>query len=616
MPVRLPMSIQAIGFSKETAANKPGGTPRPFLFLANSKQHLPYLICCLLYALSTGILSLSCDFPINDDWSYIWSIKSLCSGKLYLLASSTTALVPIYAGCLLSLLGGFSYIKLHLLTLVFSLLTATGVYKILTQLGSSSPVSAALAAGLFLFNPLIANLSLCYMTDIPSFAFSTWFFYFCLRGIAGQQKRDWLLAGSMLFLAIACRQSTLTLVPALFILSCQLLLAKRSKDWYLPGVCGAAAIVFYIFLDKIIQEHSVYHQAFAGYKEMLYAQLLAAINSPIKEITHCLSGLGKLHSYLGLFLIPLLLPIACGCLIHLSNKNSAARKQVIFASFLFAILVSTPFFLDLCVHQLTMPFSRNLFSPPAVGTYCLIGAGPSWSNESLTKLTNVCLILSPLSIFAFCCAFLTSFKNSQKGNRTFLQFVFVTALSTTALIILQLDVHNLDRYFLSLLVPGIILCFPVKEYFSFSRNNWISAILLSGLFVYSTLATLDFVNFSNCKWQLIKALEERGIASQEIDGGPEHCTLSNPALLGQYRKSKEQDGWSGERRGVEPFNAMRWWPLTREHYIVSGSKLESCNLLEKKQYFSPIKMRKQNLFAFELQTAKLFSKDTTPNPRK
>lgn len=571
-----------------------------------------FLIC---FSLAFFVLNHGLDCPNNDDWAYAWPVDNfLKTGKLLLPASSASCFAPVFIGIAATKLSGFSYNALHVVSWVYCLLGTASLYLALLELRMPRSI-AACAATLFCFNPLVFNQCFAYMTDLPALAFTCLFLLFGLRTLNRLSLVDLGLSSLALFLALASRQSSIVFLLPLFLLGLAVLLngpaadKQRGRSFAIfIGCLLACALLFvsYKGIETALLACQMFPAPASSYRDMLFAELAQVLQNPLSMLPAYLSGAAKIGSYLGLFLSPLLVGLATAAAI----KWRSSWRFLALALPPTLVLAVVPGAYNIAVDHSLMPYGMNLFRPPAVGTYCLIAGGmPLWSTANLLNLSLVAALMWGLfSIFVFAglCA-KQDRKDAFVGSRLFLISAFLTPL---LLLLLQSKVHNLDRYYLMVLPPAILL---LAVFYS-SLSKWakqlndrllstfptiVSAIFCLMLFAFSCATALDYNNFLRAREHAVKALLNSGVSLKQIDAGPEYNYIANFSLISSYEKSKKFDGYKDESRGAYPMNQYRWWPVSAEDYIVSGMPFAGYNIKTKIEYFSPLKFRKMTLLVLE-----------------
>ena len=135
------------------------------------------------------------DFPLNDDWVYAGAVKSIVAGSGFHIPGPTIAnlIVQAYWGALFCLPFGFSYIALHVSTLVLGLAGLAFFYGSVREMGGSRPI--ALFATLTLaVDPLFFDLANSFMTDVPFVSLMAIATYAFIRGLR-RPSLSWLVVG-------------------------------------------------------------------------------------------------------------------------------------------------------------------------------------------------------------------------------------------------------------------------------------------------------------------------------------------------------------------------------------------------------------------------------------
>src|SRR5438093_12585801 len=75
------------------------------------------------------------DFPLNDDWAYGWTVKTLLETGVFQLSdwTATNLLPQALWGTLFCLPFGFSFTALRISTLTFGLIVVIATYRLLRR---------------------------------------------------------------------------------------------------------------------------------------------------------------------------------------------------------------------------------------------------------------------------------------------------------------------------------------------------------------------------------------------------------------------------------------------------------------------------------------------------
>ena len=148
------------------------------------------------------------EFPLNDDWAYARAVKTLHDqGRLELPSAwaSMTLVAHVVWGWLITIPFGFSFFILRMWNLVPALAGIIGVFVLLRE-AKVSRRAAFIAAAATAFNPLYAQLSLSFMTDITFFAVALWSAIFFLRALRDDAKGPFWIGLALSLMATMIRQ--------------------------------------------------------------------------------------------------------------------------------------------------------------------------------------------------------------------------------------------------------------------------------------------------------------------------------------------------------------------------------------------------------------------------
>ncbi len=147
----------------------------------------------LLFAyFATGIaLRLFADVPLDDDWTYAWSVEHfLKTGKLQVLDWSIHyPFAQILWGALFCLPFGFSFSALRVSTVVLAWLGSLALDGTLREVGRARTESL-IASLVLIVNPVFYLLSFSFMTDVPLVSISNIAFVLIVRGFSRTNALD------------------------------------------------------------------------------------------------------------------------------------------------------------------------------------------------------------------------------------------------------------------------------------------------------------------------------------------------------------------------------------------------------------------------------------------
>lgn len=577
----------------------------------NIRKHRVIYAIIILYIVAVGTLAWMSNFPVNDDLAYTLSVNSVCqSNQLKILGSVATCFVPILLGAFFCKLLGFSYSLLHLVSVVLTAVAALGIYFTSLELRFSKSV-ALLSSAMFLANPLVMFLAICYMTDIPSLTLLSWIIFFIAKGLRTQSKSDWFGCSALFVLSVATRQSCLVMYPAFILLAFLLISLKSRSAWFFVASLFAPALA-YLVLKKLMLSATVYTASANGYMAIFLHETSLLLTTPEASWPNLFLVGAKICCYLGLFFIPLTLP---SCLCFITAKLSRYRRSLTCAGIIIAMLVSLPQ-LGIIRMQQYMPYFRNLLNPPLVGAYCLLGGESGhWGLPQLKTLSYVSVISSMLFCIVISVSILTIFLILIRIRYNTVQAIFISLknrravfyafslVAFTSLFIftcILLLVQGLDRYLLTILLPAQFLCLAAWHWLRIKRYIIVGFFLVAIMCLYSYIGTLDFVCFNRSRAAAISWLEKHGVNPLEIDGGPEFNLLINPGLSSSFDYSTTARGWPQEDRGRFPLCNERWWPINKETYIISLKQLDGYKEVQAIPYFSFLRNKFCKVLILEL----------------
>ncbi len=541
------------------------------------------------------------DFPINDDWIYGEAVRlSVADGQLRLGASCSTCFLHILLGTLVCKLVGFSYSVLHVLNLCLGLLAALFVYGTVRELGLNRKY-AALSAFMLSCNPIFVILCFSFMTDVTAMAFINGYLYFMVRGLKRDAPTSLYIAALLFMAALAVRQ------PYIVFVACNALVlvymwAKRRHSWGLLLGLVILPVVETWCLENALVSVVQYQE---GYKwfEAEFTRIISDIfRKPFKSIYTFTLAFGKMGFYLGLFCIPVL----CAFTFLLKQLFQAEAKLASIWFVLSGGMVATTLTTLAVLEQKWMPFNQNLLRIPTLGALGIMGVslpalGSRW-RQWLTYLSGffAFLLLALLGAGLFRSLLIAvrsirrawrsqiagqqpDFKRNGTGAVTHL-FCFTAVVVIAVMGSLQIQVVDLDRYYIMPLVP-VLLCLGVLCRWQRVRVNWAISFALAGLVgIYSLCASQDYMSWNRARWRGLKTLEAMGTSPKEIDGGAEYNFLRHPDLQNALILKGTQHYFI--ERGEAPRDSWRWWPVRGESFIVSFSQIPGYEIVRREPYFS------------------------------
>ncbi len=537
------------------------------------------------------IAGINGNFPINDDMLYAESVRHIVEqGKFFSYGSNAFDFIPIQMASLICTALGFSYNYLRVLTICFHIFGSLGLYLGLREINLSKKASVFMTA-LYTCNPFCINLALTFMTDIPALALNNWLFYLSVKAIKKQTLSTWLLALCSFLAAISIRQTALLFIVPLLTSICFSQMSKVKKIFLLI-LSLFSTIIVYSLLNQWLISGSECSSVYTNFQSVLFQQLFGIVEKPIGFFLQLINTFAKGLCYSSLMLAPLIVVLSIKIL-----SNSRKYVSIIMISMLLSILcVGLPLAINIFVKHQYMPYSLNLFMPPFLGAYQIIGGFFSWQEKHLFTLTIISGVFALIMGFCICVALILQMKEKELFSKPNL-FINITLCLSAAYLAIQLPMHNLDRYYLFSLAPLILFFGLVCNTLNMDKLVLLGLILFVPLVLYGTFAAKDSMDFHRAQWQAIKELEAMGVSPLEIDGGANHNLFHGGLKLTLgFKKTATEHGWPKEFRGGEPRCHLRWWPINKETYIVAAISLPNCKIVKTIPNWSVIRGRQRNIY--------------------
>lgn len=543
-------------------------------------------------------------YPVYDDWSYCWSVKQvLATGKLQYLATFATAIPVIAVGALCSCIFGFSYLLMHNISALSSVVAALGLYHAVRELDASRTL-ASIAAGTLLFNPILVNLGFACMTDPPALAFITWSFWAIFRIVKKPEDSTWSVLALIMFLSLGTltRQSFVIMLPG--IAACAIVFFRQYRRTSLLLFSGS---VLQLLLCKIADEYLMgnvkYPQDTLRVKAGISNALQHWLYQPADFPRDALFESAKVMAYIGAFCLPILIWKICEvvkcCYPATVSKLANFNKSAAWWSFLFALLtVAGPLTYLWCIEAEWMPYFFVFWDFPRVGCYYRL-TPPAFSSMTTQYWTFACCILGTFCTWATSYSiasgiYLAKHKKDQSLFLTIVfSFLFLAGMLFCA--ILQGKTFNYDRYLIPLVVPIITLFFcNIHAAENSSRQKasadkivdqihcstadtsankliaWVATGAVLIMAIYSFVAALDFVNFQAARWKAAAHMEKLGTPIDELDVGPDYIFTKLPDTYAFCNPPTEMHSFNNNAMaGAPPLGPLRGCPVLNEKFVLN-----------------------------------------------
>jgi hypothetical protein len=269
-------------------------------FKSYLKEKSDFLIPILIYFLILYLIYPFGEHAVNDDWQFYTHVRYFSEGnyvKNPLIDSSF--ILQGLLGVFWTSIFGLSFLSLRVLTIIFTVIFLTGVYKIL-KLYNVSKVTTILAFLAIFIEPLFLTSSFSFMTEIYFLTFCIWSIYFFIKGLKSQNLSIIyisILIGSM---SLLIRQFGIVLLLGFLIC-----LYKGIKDKKLKFKSMGLTILAFLLTSFILILFPQYSGEFSSkYDKML--GLFGSLDQLIIKITYYI----KYLVYISFYLAPLTFAVA------------------------------------------------------------------------------------------------------------------------------------------------------------------------------------------------------------------------------------------------------------------------------------------------------------------
>lgn len=542
----------------------------PFIIELARTDKINILFIIALWFLMIILVNPLGDFPLNDDWVYGLSVKSILEkGDFRLPSPSSTNLLPqAFWGALFCLPFGFSFTALRFSTLTLGLIGVVITYAILRQV-KANPEISLLGALLIAFNPIYFGLSNTFMTDVPFFAVTFLSFYFLILGLKHDSNLQIALGIFLSYIALLIRQYGIIITLAFwFAYSVKKGLSVRNIiKGFIPLFTSVLVQVIYqkwmISTNRMLNVSNPQYQSFFhSIKDFFldYHTLVSKFSLTIRALV-----------YLGLFLLPFIITVCSR-----KFRYNRQEKLILLSSFFIVVVMGSRL---LNLTNRTMPLLGNILASFGLGpltlrdTYILklnYPPIPLVIKISWILLTIIAILATVLLVYYLVLATLKIFDRTQdpnnRQNKWLIIFIISGLFSYLSLVVLS---GPFDRYLLPLLPLSMIaILLSTKDVIKKNLDNKITSLAVIILLIYGGLtigATHDYLAWNRSRWQALNDLmEESRILPNNIDGGYEF----NGWYLYDFKYKRSRD-------------KSYWW-VDNDDYIISFGPLDGYEAV--KQY--------------------------------
>ena len=516
--------------------------------MAFLKTYKAYFSIALLWLIVVLVVNPIGDFPLNDDWCYGKSVKTLQeNGYLKLYNWGEMTLVgQVYYGYLFTKVFGFSFTVLRCSTLVLALLSFFGILKIFNVIGLSKQLSKV---GLLLcmFNPIFLELSFTFMTDIPFYTITIYVCYFFIKHIKTQQTKYLIFAFLCAIVAYSIRQ--LAIVFPLVWCVFELLNHKPKIKNIIKSMFPLALfLIFSLIFNFLLKHFGIMQERYNSKLHLLLQKLLHIDKS---QIIYSSSLFFTSLTYLGLFLSPVLV---------FEMKSIKAKKHhvfsVVYASFVMYLLHR---------YNYILPSLDNIWIDFGVGPFTLYNETAHFKTTPEPNLTKqFYYVLTAFGAYMSSVFFYPFLQNKAKITNHF--STHKTQLFCLVFIIVYLGpfliVGVYDRYLLPLFPIAIVfVLYNFKPKWNLTLRVFTVGFIVV-LTWFSVCATHDYLSWNRARWGIVNYLvKKQQVPLDKINGGAEFITW--------YHFSETED---------------EWWQKVKPIYVITADKTPNDNIVNTIEY--------------------------------
>jgi Dolichyl-phosphate-mannose-protein mannosyltransferase len=517
---------------------------------SNDKANL--LLVIALWVAMVLLVNPVGNFPLNDDWVYGNSVKSILeTGRFEIIGPSAVSLLPqAYWGALFAWPVGFSFTALRFSSLSLGLIGALALYTTLRAVGATRAV-ALLGATVLATNPVYLNLSNTFMTDVPFLCLTLLALKFMIRGL--DDTAAWPLAAGIAWASLSVLIRPFGLITlAGFGLAYLIARGFKPTNFVIASLPFFAGVVLHLGVRRWLMTTGRSAELLdPGFQALIPTSIPDFISHSVRQVFYSIP-------YIGIFVLPFTL-IARRAIKTTYDQAAPVSAVLSVMTIIIAML--------LVWSRNTLPKFGNIMDYWGVGPLDLSGAPPS----SITMQVGW-LIATLLGAIGFVslvdrtvrAVLLASLAPAQAMDvdQPWLPFIlmwFIIAYWALLMIFVYWH-HNemFDRYLLPLL-PFFIILLAWG-----ARNNaghlavqpcwmYVAAIVVIAQGVFAVYSTHDYLAWNRSRWQALQFLTtEEKIPTSEIDGG------------------YEGNGWLHNRTRAVYHRGDKYWSNPNATYLITA----------------------------------------------
>lgn len=486
------------------------------------------------------------DFPLNDDWLYALTVRSLREdGTLWLRDwAAAPAVTQVLWGTLFTLPAGFSFTALRLSTLVLGLAGVLGTYALLRP--TTDRPTARLGAFALAANPLYFNLAGTFMTDVPFAACAVLALLAYLRALERPEARLVLLATALAVAATLIRQLGLAL-PLGFGVAFALRHGLAQRRW-LTAVAPAAAVLGALLAFEALLGATTgvpaQYEVRAGYLTDFF------LNPSGERLRAAAARYVVLGLYTGLFSLPLVATLR-------PARSGRARGALLGAAGAAGLVGAA-----LAWQGARLPLAPNVLHAAGLGPPTLHDAYLGGAPLPTVLPPGLWLVLTAAAVVSVGGLVFAALRALTERRPPALLM-----LATLAALALPLGLGPLfDRYAVALVAPALVLTAAAGGSRRGRQAGWLIALVFA---TFSVAATHDYGAWNRARWRAIgHVLDEHALAPARLDGGYEY------------------NGWQFyDRHHAEtPGGVWRWGARPEADYAVSFGPMDGFEIVAEFEY--------------------------------
>jgi hypothetical protein len=200
------------------------------------------------------LIGTSADIPLNDDWAYAHTVRTLLETGEFRRPSWTwvPSLTHTAWGAAFAWVLGFGFPALRWSSLVAGALGIAGVFTLGRRIGLATGAAAALAAA-YGFNPVHVHLGFTFMTEGPFLALCVWSLVY-LSDFAREGRWSALAAGTAFAVAATLSRQTALALPAAFAVALVIARPRDWRAWVALALCVGVTFFAYLRAERWLFE--------------------------------------------------------------------------------------------------------------------------------------------------------------------------------------------------------------------------------------------------------------------------------------------------------------------------------------------------------------------------